>query len=269
MPSYLQLQSEPEWGAQFTPPVMNAALLGPLRSHYNLGPASVGAAGDNNHLYGRHRSYNWAKQSIYCTDRSYGTTDQRDQGGNRNWYRGFDVGIQGDELYAASHRMDALARSGQCPGLAEWFGTFNGAVVVGWFEGHPSTSDDSHLSHLHGGVWNSYADDAATMQLLYATITGVDMAITEQDVHFIWEGYLAPEGYNMRDHLLVAEQAAQDAKAQVVALEVKVDQILAALTGGVTVAAEVALNDDGIAAVRDAIADGLEGGSAALRAAFP
>ena len=160
------------WGAQFVSPVMNAGLLGPLRVFYGLGPAAIGSAGDNNHLYGRHRSYNWDKTSIYCTNRSYGTTAPQDQVGNRDWYRAVDVGIQGQLLYDASHRMDALARSGKCPGLAEWFGTFDGQRVVGWFEGSPSTSDSSHLFHLHVGVWNGYAKDAATMLQLYNTITG-------------------------------------------------------------------------------------------------
>jgi hypothetical protein len=182
MPSYVQLAAEPVWGAQFVPPTMNAGLLGPLRAFYGLGPAAVGSAGDNNHLYGRHRSYNWDKTSIYCTNRSYGTTDARDQGGNRNWYRAVDVGIQGQPLFDASRRMDALARSGQCPGLAEWFGTFDGINVVGWFEGRPSGADASHLFHLHVGIWNQYADDAQTMIQLYNAITGTADPATELDM---------------------------------------------------------------------------------------
>jgi hypothetical protein len=173
MPSYADLRTEQVWLDQFVPPVMNAVLLVPLRAHFGLGPVSIGAPGDNNHMYGRHRSYNWSVSSRYCTNRSYGTTDSRDQGGDRDWYRGFDVGITGQDLYDASRRMDALARSGECPGLAEWFGTFDGQRVVGWFEGGPSSSDSSHLSHLHGGVWNSYADDEATMAQIFGAITGL------------------------------------------------------------------------------------------------
>lgn len=151
---------------------MNAGLIGPLRTFYGLSFNAVGSAGDNNHLYGRHRSYNWDVLSRYCTSRSYGTSDSRDQGGDKNWYRAVDVGITGQQLFDASHRMDALARSGACPGLAEWFGTFNGVTVVGWFQGGPGTSDSSHLFHLHVGVWNQYANDATTMQQIYGAITG-------------------------------------------------------------------------------------------------
>jgi hypothetical protein len=178
---------------------MTSALLVPLRAFYGLGPASIGSAGDNNHLYGRHRSYSWDKTSRYCTNRAYGTTNALDQGGDHDWYRAADVGITGQTLFDASRRMDALARSGACPGLAEWFGTFDGSTVVGWFEGAPSTSDDSHLFHLHVGIWNSFANDAAVMTQLYNTIVGnvgptpeIDMpAIMIQDAHSIvvlWTG---------------------------------------------------------------------------------
>lgn len=182
MATYSQLMAEPVWGAQFVPPVMNAGLVGPLRVFYGLSFGAVGSAGDNNHLNGRHRSYNWDALSRYCTDRSYGTSDARDQGGNRNWYRAVDVGITGQRLFDASRRMDTLARSGACPGLAEWFGTFNGVTVSGWFQGAPATSDSSHLYHLHVGVWNQYANDAATMQQLYAAITGTGPQGGDEDM---------------------------------------------------------------------------------------
>lgn len=171
MPTYAQLASEPEWGAQYTPQAMLDHLVGPLRAFYGLGPNAIGAAGDNNHLYGRHRSYAWDANSRYCTDRGYGTTDARDQAGDRNWYRAVDVGITGQALFDASHRVDALVRSGRAPGIAEWFGTFDGRTVVGWFQGAPSSSDSSHLTHLHLGFWNGSANDPALMQLAFATIT--------------------------------------------------------------------------------------------------
>jgi hypothetical protein len=184
MPSYAELATEPVWGAQFVPTNMTNALIVPLRNFYSLGPASIGAPGDNNHLYGRHRSANWDRQSRYCTNRAYGTVDARDKLGNQNWYRAIDTGIQGKTLQDASHRMDALVRSGKAPGVAEWFGTFDGNTVVGWYEGHPSSSDDSHLFHLHVGVWNANADDAALMRLLYSTITNTNV-IVEDDMSFI------------------------------------------------------------------------------------
>ena len=185
MPTYVQLASEPEWGAQFTPPAIQSGLIEPLRAFYGLGPSAVGAAGDNNHLSGRHRSYAWDRNSRYCVDRGYGTSDARDQSGDRNWYRAVDVGITGQTLFDASRRMDALVRSGRAPGVAEWFGTFDGHNVVGWFQGSPSTSDSSHLLHLHTGFWNESASDLALMQLVYATITGTAAADEEDDMLYL------------------------------------------------------------------------------------
>lgn len=173
MVTYLELGSEPVWGQQVTPTNMLELLIKPLRTFYGLGPALIGAPGDNNHLRGRHRSRDWDLTSRYCTDRSYATTDNRDKDGHGGWYRAIDVGITGPTLYAASRRMDTLVRSGKDGGrVAEWFGTFDGKTVVGWFEGHASTSDPSHLYHLHVGVWTRWADDPSLMSLLLQTITG-------------------------------------------------------------------------------------------------
>jgi len=173
MVSYLELGSEPVWGQQITPINMLEVLVKPLRAFYGLGPALIGAPGDNNHLRGRHRSRDWDLTSAYCTNRTYATTDSRDKAGSGSWYRAIDIGITGQTLYAASRRIDTLVRSGADGGkVAEWFGTFDGRTVVGWFEGHVATSDESHLFHMHLGVWTKWADDSGLMQLLYETITG-------------------------------------------------------------------------------------------------
>jgi hypothetical protein len=173
MVTYLELGSEPVWGQQKTPTNMLELFVKPMRTFYGMGPALIGAPGDNNHLRGRHRSRDWDLTSAYCTNRSYATTDARDKAGDGTWYRAVDVGITGTTLHEASRRLDGLVRSGADGGkVAEWFGTFDGKTVVGWFEGHASSSDESHLFHLHVGVWTKWANDAGLMTLLYATITG-------------------------------------------------------------------------------------------------
>jgi hypothetical protein len=179
MVTYLQLESEQVWVDQVVPPFMTSFLIVPLRNFYGMGPDLIGAPGDNNHLYGRHRSPNWDRQSRYCTDRSYGTTDSRDHAGDQDWYRAVDIGIQGDTLHAACHRLDNAVRAGQLPEVAEWFGTFDGHTVVGWYEGHPSSSDSSHLYHMHVGFWTEYADNFQVMQRVYGIITGT---ATEDDM---------------------------------------------------------------------------------------
>lgn len=172
MVSYAELNQELVWREQFVPQNMTSMFIEPLRVHYRQGPMTIGAPGDNNHLYGRHRSYNWDLVSRYSQNRRYGTTAPQDQGGDRNWYRAVDIGIQGQPLWEASRRLDEAVRAGWLPGVAEWFGTFDGQTVVGWFEGNEASSDISHLTHLHVGVWNEFANDAALMTQLYAIITG-------------------------------------------------------------------------------------------------
>lgn len=184
MATYVQLAAEAVWRAQFVPDALEKHLNIPLRAFYGLGPALIGSPGDNNHLNGRHRSANWDRQSRYCTDRSYATTSTRDRRGNQDWYRATDVGITGQTLYDACRRLDTAVRAGQLPGLAEWFGTFDGQEVVGWFEGHPSTSDDSHLTHMHVGVWTDSANDAELMKKLYGIITGDDM--DQQQINWLY-----------------------------------------------------------------------------------
>jgi hypothetical protein len=185
MPSYLQLAQEQVWQDQYVPDNLTRLLIEPLREFYNMGAASIGAPGDNSHLYGRHRSAAWDRTSAFCTDRSYGTTDARDHEGDQDIYRAVDVGIQGEVLYASSHRMDELVRSGKCPGVAEWFGTFDGQTVVGWYEGGPSSSDDSHLWHIHVGFWNASAEDPATLQAVLAAITGQKPDQGDDDMLFV------------------------------------------------------------------------------------
>lgn len=182
MATYAELAREPAYRAEFVPPNMNRYLLDPLRAYYQMGPALIGAKGDNRHLKGRHRSRNWCLTSAFCTNRSYGTRDARDKEGNGDWLRGNDIGITDATLYAACRRLDAAVRAGRLPGVAEWFGTFDGRTVVGWFEGRPSSSDSSHLWHLHVGWWTGSANDAAQMALAYQIITGTEQGEEDPDV---------------------------------------------------------------------------------------
>lgn len=253
MPTYLQLWQEPVWGDQYVPGMLNALLIQPLRSHFGLGPAAIGAPGDNNHLYGRHRSANWDRTSIYCTNRSYGTTDARDKRGDQNWYRAVDVGIKGQPLYDACHRLDTLVRAGNLPGLAEWFGTFDGKTVVGWYEGHPSSSDDSHLWHLHVGLWNGSANDETTMRILYDAITGEgdDMPLSEQDAQALI--YREEAIINNRPEVAGGPTAGERNKLhdKLAELEAKLDALL---EGGGPVLGSVDLSDKALADV-EAIVD--------------
>jgi hypothetical protein len=188
--TYLQLAAEQVWRDEINAPA-HAALNNGLRAHYKLTASECGSKGDNNHLRGRHRSRNWDLTSIYCTNRAYATTDARDKAGDGNWLRATDIGISGPVHWEAAHRLDDAVRAGRLPCIAEWFGTFDGKTVVGWYQGHPSASDESHLYHMHVGLWTAYCNSAAQLELLYAVITGTEeddmSAIAENQIKQVYD----------------------------------------------------------------------------------
>ena len=124
MVSYAALESEEVWVDEYVAPAQQA-FNSRMQSYFRLASAAIGSKGDNNHLYGRHRSYAWAVESIYCTDPSYGTVDGRDQPGDHNWLRATDIGISGKVHWDAARRLDSAVRAGRLPSVAEWFGTFD------------------------------------------------------------------------------------------------------------------------------------------------
>lgn len=156
-------------------------LVDDLCTHYRVPRTNGGTKGNETHRKGRHRSIEWCLNSAFCTNPAYGTTDARDKRGNPLHIRAFDFEFPtADEFHAACRRLDAAVRAGRCPYLAEWFGTFDGRDVVGWFEGHPGSADRSHLEHLHGGLWTEFADDPAALAELFNIITGADMEQTDK-----------------------------------------------------------------------------------------
>ena len=171
MPTYAELETEAVYRAEYEPAAL-AAFNNRLRVHFGHDRTQTTSRGDNRHLTGRHRSRAWVATSRFCTNRSYGTRDGRDTRGPANALRATDVGLQGQALRDASARMDAAVRAGLLPEIAEWFGTVDGRTVIGWFEGHASSSDSSHLYHLHLGYWTEQTENAAFFDRLFAVITG-------------------------------------------------------------------------------------------------
>lgn len=183
--SYDELDNEAVWRAEYEPPPL-ARHNARLRARYSLTKSQCGSKGDNRHLKGRHRSYNWCTQSAYCTNPSYGTTAARDKRGPRDALRATDLGLSGPRLWDACRRVDDAVRAGRLKGLAEWYGTFDGVTVVGWSNGRPASSDRSHLTHGHFGYWNDSVEDEAFFDELFDVITGDDMAgWTEADIKAI------------------------------------------------------------------------------------
>jgi hypothetical protein len=179
MVTYEQLAAE-SWYNDETTADAHRAFNVRVRDFWGLSAIEVGSKGDNFHLRGRHRSRNWTRNSIYCTNRDYGDTDIRDKTGDGDWLSASDLGgMPALERYAFTKRLDQAVRAGLLPAVAEWFGTFDGVSVVGWFQGHSSTSDPSHLYHTHIGLWRSMCNDTAQLALLGDIITGGEMELTD------------------------------------------------------------------------------------------
>jgi len=176
--SYDELAAERWWGEETVSAAMDAA-GDRWRSHWRVGRSVIGCKGDNRHLRGRHRSRDWTRNSEHCVRRGYGDTDPRDRDapdscGNK--LRAFDIdGMPASERHAFNLRLDQAVRDGRLPCVAEWWGTFDGNTVVGWFQGRSDASaDDSHLDHTHVGIWTAFVDDEEQMRLLGDIILGED-----------------------------------------------------------------------------------------------
>lgn len=177
MPTYEELEREPYWGQEKTAPA-HEAFNERIRKALGLSRVNCGSKGDNHHLRGRHRSGDWSLHSRYCTNRAYGTSDVRDKTGDPDWLTATDIVKGGAWLQAAARRVDTAVRAGRLPCLAEWFATFDGVHVAGWFQGGPATSDSSHLWHFHLGLWRSHANNAGQLQLLGDIVLGVTSPTT-------------------------------------------------------------------------------------------
>ena len=269
----MSIFDETWWGREVIPPQLNA-FFRRCCTFFKSDPMGGGTKGNAAHTYGRHRSVEWCLHSAFCTDRTYGTKDKRDRDGNPQHIRAVDVKLTRTQIREVSHRLDIAVRTGNLPQVAEWFGTFDNTNVVGWYEGHASSADDSHLEHVHVGVWTIYADDQAALNEIYDVMTGAAMALDAADARTVWgtDGFIDNPGWRPdaaanqfirpSSGLEIAMNEAHNANARAAeavalakATAAKVDQILAAVTAGVVVNAEVNLTDEAVAKVADATAD--------------
>jgi len=180
----MTITSESWWGREIVPATLNATFRR-LCEHFDSDPMGGGTKGNAAHTYGRHRSMEWCLRSAFCTDRSYGTRDKRDRDGNPRHIRAIDVKLSRAQIRDVSHNLDDAVRAGRAPMVAEWFGTFDNQHVVGWYEGHESSADDSHLEHAHVGLWTAYADDPIALDALFNIMTGAEMPLTKADAKLI------------------------------------------------------------------------------------
>jgi hypothetical protein len=171
----MSITSESYWGREIVTDALNN-LFHRCCDHFGSNPLGGGTKGNAAHTTGRHRSREWVSNSAFCTDRTYGTVDKRDRDGNPRYIRAMDVKLTPAQMRDVCHRLDNAVRGGRLPQVAEWFGTFDNRNVVGWYEGHPSSADSSHLEHVHVGMWTVYADDVPALDEIFEVMTGDDVS---------------------------------------------------------------------------------------------
>ena len=175
MPTAAQIKAESYWQREQVPDALKD-FGGRLRDHYDLPADAFGTVGNTAHLVGRHRSLEWNLKSRFATRRNYGTRDPRDTQGNHRYIRAFDLSLPRAVLFEVSRNVEAAVADGRAYMLAEWYGDLgDDNTVDGWFEGHDSTSDSSHKTHFHGGLWTIYADNEQALNDLFDIMTGADM----------------------------------------------------------------------------------------------
>lgn len=186
MPSYAELEQEPEWQDEYEPAEL-VALGNRIESFYP--GVQVWIRGDNEHLRGYHRSRRWIKNSIHCTNRTYSVsrTSGDAGGGDPNWAAAMDIGnIDQATLHAICKRLDAACRQGKLEKITEWYGNLgNDSLVDGWdnISNIPATSDSSHLYHLHMSFDRGHANDDHTD--LFEILTGGAMTQGDHNMGYV------------------------------------------------------------------------------------
>lgn len=175
MPTYSQLESETWWRREIVPTQL-AMLAVALREHFGRGPSDIGSKGDNNHLYGYHRSREWILNSSWSQNGAsdYSIRQAPDKGGDARWVTAIDIGPGSlTELIGMCARLDVAVRADRFPQIREWYGNANGDKIVdgwdNWYD-RAASSDSSHLSHLHISFFRSRADEDHSG--LLAVLTG-------------------------------------------------------------------------------------------------
>lgn len=126
-----------------------------------------GILGDAAHVYGYHRGRNWdiAHGSQGASD--YSVTSNKDKLGDGDAASALDIGLPPDQMKIVTAELIAGLKQGdyRLRSVRECFGTVDGSTVTGWdaLVNEPTTSDPSHLWHVHLSFYRQFCNDAATL----------------------------------------------------------------------------------------------------------
>jgi hypothetical protein len=129
-----------------------------------------GIQGDAAHTYGYHRGRD------YCTSSGdYSTQLAEDKQGDGQACSALDISWnRAEDQYAASRRLLDAKHDDRMRAARSFFGSTDGVTVCGWdYAGdYPTSSDDSHLWHVHLSILRKYATDYAALAPIADVITG-------------------------------------------------------------------------------------------------
>lgn len=304
-PTLAQLRAEPWWGREVITPELSW-LGAELCRRTGRPRDAWGDKGNEAHLSGGHRSQEWIKNSDYCENRSYtaqtGLTAEQLRHIAAGDFTPGNWGTPSNRALMVKHTkaLFAEARAGRLNGLRQIFGTLDGRNATGLNVLTNSTTvpDASHLDHLHMTFDRTRMRDSALMAKIANIIapTGDDEDMS--DAYNLLDSLTrtqsggstyTPPGADAARYgslsnsvaiasIQKAEKDARIAADAALALKAMVDKLSipapvpvdpAALKAAVDAALEsrfAAFADLLESRVRDAVADGLEGGSAKVRA---
>lgn len=169
--------SDPWYRAEKIAPAMQDC-IDRLRDFFNVPAINLGSKGDLDHQRGGHRSFNFIKNSPFCTNRTYTvskTPGDRSGGADKNWLAAMDISLEDARLIPMCKRIDAAVRSGEFEFITEWYGNDDGDNKVDGYDNIANviaSSDSSHLWHCHITIDRGYLNNAAVMERLYLMLTG-------------------------------------------------------------------------------------------------
>lgn len=179
MPTYEQLRSERVhgraiWDREIVTDAMET-LRRELARGLRLDANRIGFKGDNNHLYGAHRSQEWFLMSRYSTSR-HNTFQAGLSELQSRYIAGVDISPDSKtQLLAICRNVDHAVRSGYYEMIRAWYGNINGDQRVDGYnniENRAASADSSHLTHLHLTLDRALVDSPAAMRQVRDAILG-------------------------------------------------------------------------------------------------
>lgn len=135
-----------------------------------------GIVGDSAHTYGYHRGRN------YVSHGDYSAVLAADLGGDGSAACALDIKLSAADMVTVTNRLMTAMRGGdpRTAPIREFFGTQDGRKVTGWDRHNPAvggddsftTSDDSHLWHIHLSIYRSMVGNSALVGQVADVING-------------------------------------------------------------------------------------------------